>query len=406
MALPYAGALQPDVFDARIKRIRISTLQGRFQKFVAMNAYDTVPKGYTYETTMFRVETDSGVEGIAVGSYTDLRTAAHAALLKPFIGARLSDLYTMSGGKVSGRGPKYQTLLANHRYLDVAFFDIFGKIMSKPLWALIGDLGKQRIPVYDGTIYMSDVWFKDRGIKAVVEECSEAVKSGYCGLKIKLGRGSKWMEQKSGDRRDIDVTLAVREAIGSDVTLMADPNYGYSNRYEAALALMREIRPAKLLFIEEIFPETPALYAKFQGDLRAAHDPCKIAFGEHMKDARTIEPYLVPERVVDIVQYDIRTSGIIDNVAVSRECAGVGATFTTHNWASQLGYITELHLARALGNYGITECDRSTCDVFRVEPEDLREGTVKAPSLPGLGIVVDEDVYRLKQLAGEIMVSS
>lgn len=78
--------------DVKITRIRISTLTGRFPKFVAMNAYDRVPKGDTYTHTLFRFETNTGHEGIAPGVWTNLHTAEYAATLKPLVGARLSDL--------------------------------------------------------------------------------------------------------------------------------------------------------------------------------------------------------------------------------------------------------------------------------------------------------------------------
>ena len=68
---------------AKITRIRISTLQGRFHKFVAMNAYDKTPKGHTYEHSLFRIETDQGVEGVGAGNYSSFATPEAAAAFKP-----------------------------------------------------------------------------------------------------------------------------------------------------------------------------------------------------------------------------------------------------------------------------------------------------------------------------------
>ena len=404
-------AMAPKLFsqapqhDARITRIRLSNLQGRFQKFVAMNAYDTKPKGYTYEHSLIRIETDAGVEGLAPGGYADLCTAAYAGTLKPLIGARLSELYTFSAGRIVGRGTKFAALLSENRFLDCGFYDIAGKLAGKPVWSLIGNEGQERVPVYDSTIYFSDIWFRDRGVATIREDCKEAIASGYAGVKIKLGRGDKWMPRDEGDRRDIEVAMAAREAIGPHTLLMADANYGYRGQYGKALHLMRAVRQARLLWMEEIFPETPELYAQFRKDLTADGDPCKTAFGEHMHNRLMIEPYLSPVRLVDYVQYDIRANGFIDNVAVARNCAAVGAAVDNHNWASQIGYIMSLHMARALGNYGVLECDRSTCEVLHVDTPDPTRGTVPAPSKPGLGISINEDVYKAKQAASEIIIS-
>lgn len=147
-----AALLTPRIFaqkshpDAKIKRIRLSTLQGRFQKFVAMNAYDTKPKGESYEHTLIRIETDAGVEGLAPASYRDLCTAAYAQELKPLIGAKISELYTISNGRIAGRGERFSELLKSNRHLDCAFFDIVGKLAGKPLWMLIGSEGREKFP--------------------------------------------------------------------------------------------------------------------------------------------------------------------------------------------------------------------------------------------------------------------
>jgi L-alanine-DL-glutamate epimerase-like enolase superfamily enzyme len=70
-----------------------------------------------------------------------------------------------------------------------------------------------------------------------------------------------------------------------------------------------------------------------------------------------------------------------------------------------MGYIMSLHMARALGNYGIAECDRSTCAVLKVDTPDPVKGTVPAPSHAGLGISINEDVYRLNNAPTEIVIS-
>jgi L-alanine-DL-glutamate epimerase-like enolase superfamily enzyme len=404
--LPMTIRQRSDAPDAKITRIRLSTLQGRFHKVVAMNSYDDAPKGQTYEHTLIRVETDAGVEGIAPGSYWDLHTPAYARQLQPLIGVRVGDLYAMQDRRVIGRQPAHAEFSQKNRVLDCAFFDILGKLTHQPIWKLIGDEGKEQIPVYDGTAYFSDVMLPDRGVQAVADECAEAARAGYWGVKIKLGRGSKWMRGESGDRRDVEVTLAARKAIGPHMRLMADPNYGYEGRYDDALKLMRAIRPANLLWMEEIFPETVEHYIRFRADLRHEGNSCGIAFGEHMRGPAEIEPYLAPTRLVDFVQYDIRTNNFLDSIAVGRRCAQFGVNIAPHNWASQLGSIMAMHLARALPNCSPVESDRSTCEVLRVEPLHFTSGCVPAPSLSGLGVSIDEDVYRAKLAPSEIVVNA
>ena len=401
-SLPLAAKTQP---TAKIKSIRISTLQGRFHRFVAMNAYDKVPKGHTYEHSLFRIETDQGVEGVGAGNYTNSHTPEFAATIKPLIGANVFDLYQMDQGRITGRAPEFASLLARNRFLDGAFYDIIGKLTARPAWQLIGDSVRERVPAYDGTLYFSDIWFKDRGIRAVLEECEEAAKSGFRGVKIKLGRGDKWMERKAGEERDIAVTNAVRQTIGPDIMLMADPNYGYKGRFDAAWRLLEATRAANLYWMEEILPETVADYSQLKAKLENAGMKTRLAAGEHMRGIHEFDPYLKPKRLMDVLQLDIRQGGFLDNAEVARMAGAAGGVAIPHNWGSHIGVIMGLHLARAIQSVPMVESDRSTCDVLVTDAYKFRQGMFEIPSKPGLAIGIDEDIYALKCKHNEIVVS-
>ena len=388
----------------KITRIRLSKLQGHFHKFVTMNAYDKAPKGRTYEHTLIRIETDEGMEGIGAGTYS-IADKAYADSLRALIGANLSDLYQMDGGRIVARGSRYASLLEKNRHLDGPLFDLIGKQNDRPVWQLIGDSVRERIPIYDSTIYFSDVWFKDRGISAVTDECREAVQSGFRGVKIKLGRGDKWMERKAGDERDIAIVNAVREAIGPDVKFMADPNYGYRGQFEAAWQLMYQTRAANLYWIEEIFPETVEAYTQLQEKMSAAGMKTLIAFGEHARDPNMFAPYLKPKRVVDVLQMDIRQGGFLDNIKIARMAAGAGAAAIQHNWASQIGMIMALHLSKAIENVPMAESDRSSSDVLITDGYRFEQGVMSLPAKPGLAIGIDEQVYERMCKPTEMIVT-
>jgi D-galactarolactone cycloisomerase len=391
---------------ARITRIRIATIQGRFHKFVAMNAYDTAPKGTTYTHSLFRIETDQGVEGIGPGTYTNFATPQAAAAFQPLIGANVFELYRMdSDGRITGRAPAHEALLSSARCLDAALYDLIGKLTGRPAWQLIGDAGRELVPAYDGTLYFSDIWFKDRGIPAVVEECTEAVKGGFAGVKIKLGRGDKWMERKPGEKRDIEVTRAVRDAIGPNVKLMADPNYGYRNRLDAAWQLLDETRDAGLYWMEEILPETVAAYSTLKDKLAGSGMKTLLAAGEHMREPLQFEPYLKPRRLMDVLQMDVRQGGFLDNAEVARMAAAAGSVAIPHNWASQLGMIMGLQLARAVQAVPMVESDRSTCDVLTTDAYRFDKGMFRVPTTPGLSIGINREVYERQCKPSEIIVS-
>jgi D-galactarolactone cycloisomerase len=388
----------------KIKRIRLSKLEGHFQKFVAMNAYDKAPKGRTYEHTLIRMETDAGVEGIGAGTYS-IADGKYAESLKPLIGQNPFDLYRMDAGRIIGRAPVLADLLSKNRHLDGPLFDIIGKLTDRPAWRLIGDSVREKVPLYDSTIYFSDVWFKDRGVEAVTDECREAVQSGFNAIKIKLGRGDKWMERRAGDERDIEVVNRVRETVGPNVRFMADPNYGYRGHFDAAWRLLNETRAANLYWMEEIFPETVESYRQLREKIVGAGMKTLLAAGEHVRDPHVFEPYLKPRRLMDVLQMDIRQGGFLDNLELARLASASGAVAIQHNWASQIGTIMAVHLSKAVEAIPMAESDRSTSDVIQTDGFHFANGGMTVPAKSGLGITIDEKAYELQCKPSEIIVS-
>jgi D-galactarolactone cycloisomerase len=366
---------------AQITQITVANTEGRFHKFVAMNAYDKAPKGHTYLNTVLRVKTNSGVEGAGVMGYP-LPDAEFLAALKTLIGADPLELYPMESGRIVGRNPRYAETLKRYRFLDGPLFDLVGKLTGKAAWQLLGNSARDGVEVYDGTLYFSDIWY-ETGVQAVVDEVEEARRSGYRAVKLKLGRGFKWMNKDAGLRRDIEVVHAVRKAVGPGMRIMADPNNGYRGDREGAWRLMAETAESKLYWMEEIFPEQVEEYTWLKDKMERAGIRTLIADGESVDEAAEFDPYLKPRRLMDVLQSDIRRLGFLDNLAVAKMAEPPGAVVMPHNWGSHTGFLMALHMAKAVKNIPGAENDRSTCDVFVTEGYEFRDGSYTVPDKPG-----------------------
>ena len=145
----------------KIRRIVLTPIQGRFHKFVTVNAYDKAPKGHTYDTTLVRIQTDQGVEGVGTMSY-DLPDDAFLRDIRALLGADPLALYEMESGRVVRRAAPHESLLRKYKHLDSGLFDLIGKLQGVPCWKLLGAAVREKIEVYDGTALFSDVWFRDR----------------------------------------------------------------------------------------------------------------------------------------------------------------------------------------------------------------------------------------------------
>jgi D-galactarolactone cycloisomerase len=388
----------------RITGITLVTIQGRFHKFVAMNSYDEAPKGHTYTNTLIRIVTDLGVEGVGVMGYAG-PDPDYLKGLQQLIGVDPMDVYTLQDGRIVGRSPAFEDLLTRHMHLDGPLFDLIGKLSEKPAWKLLGDAARDRIEAYDGTLYFSDIWFKDRGVRAVLEEAEEAVKSGYTGLKFKVGRGWKWMPHQAGLQRDIEVLRAAREAVGTQVKVLADANNGYRDDFDGAWRLMSETKDVNLYWMEEIFPESVPLDIQLRRRMAEAGIRTLIADGENLREPGALAPYLKSPRVFDVVQMDIRVGGFLANRELARMAGAAGAVAVPHNWASQVGKFMGLHLAKAVSQVAAAEDDRSTCDVLVATGYEFKNGVYSVSDAPGLGIRIDPAVYRDKYQRGETAIA-
>ncbi|HYM10296.1 MAG TPA: enolase C-terminal domain-like protein, partial [Bryobacterales bacterium] len=324
----------PAAGRAKITRITITPIVGRFHKTVAMNS-SSQPNGDTYKTYLLRVFTDQGVSGTGT-LYYPAPDQAMLEALRTLVGANVFDLYRIEARRIRGVAPAHQDVMTRYRFVDSALFDLIGQLFHVPCYELLGEPVRERMEVYDGTLYFSDVMRPEKGIAAVVAEAEESVRAGYRGMKMKVGRNYKWIPGLAGVERDIEVVNAVRKAIGPDRKLMADANNGYRGQFDLAWRFLSETQKSNLFWIEEIFPQDVANYTRLREKMHQAGMKTLIADGEDMNSADELKPYLHP-LLIDVAQLDIRRMGFLADREVAKLSAASGGICIPHNWASQIG---------------------------------------------------------------------
>ena len=96
--------------------------------------------------------------------------------------------------------------------IDIALWDLKGKAIGRPVWALLGGALRQRVPAYVTGFYYRDGERPDD----VVREAAMYLEQGYRRIKLKIEPG--W---------DVAPVAAVRERFGDDVLLQVDANTAY-----------------------------------------------------------------------------------------------------------------------------------------------------------------------------------
>jgi len=97
--------------------------------------------------------------------------------------------------------------------VDIAIWDLIGKITKKPVFKLLGGRTKEKIPVYASKLY-------SQPIKDLQQEAEKYVKEGFTMFKMRFGWGPK--DGISGMKKNLELVEAVREVVGYDTDLMLE----------------------------------------------------------------------------------------------------------------------------------------------------------------------------------------
>jgi L-alanine-DL-glutamate epimerase-like enolase superfamily enzyme len=135
-------------------------------------------------------------------------------------------------------------------------------------------------------------------------------------------------------------------------------------------------------------------YSRLKDKITASGMKTLCADGENFGHPEQFLPYLRPRRLIDILQLDIRRGGFFGNRAVARLGEPVGAKTVPHNWASQIGVLMALHLAKVTESAPLVEDDRSKLDILVVKGYEFHNGVYSVSNEPGLAIHVDANLYR------------
>lgn len=271
--------------------------------------------------------------------------------------------------------------------LDIALHDLAGVILGQPVWKMLGAAAPKLHPVYSGMIYFDDLHPVEApaGIDQVLRNCAADRAYGYRQLKIKIGRGGKWMPPAEGLRRDIDVVRAIARAF-PDCALLVDGNDGFTA--DALIAFLQGVEGVPLFWIEEPFVENEAEWRKVHAWTRAnGRAATLLADGEQNNNYPLLEKLesdgVLNVRLCDIVSYGFtRWRELMPRLVATRTQA------SPHAWGSGLKTVYAAHLVGALGNSPTLE--GVTCSHEHVDFGEnvLRDGKLQLSTKPGFGLAL------------------
>ncbi|MEJ1154667.1 mandelate racemase/muconate lactonizing enzyme family protein [Microbacterium marmarense] len=273
--------------------------------------------------------------------------------------------------------------------VDIALWDLFGKIVNQPLYQLIGGAFRESVPVYGYGMMLT----RGEGLgERMAEDAKKIRDSGYAATKMKIGLGVD---------RDIELVAAVRESIGLDFDLMVDANHCYD--VTQAMRVGKALGELDVAWFEEpVAPEDRDGYRRLRDNLDVP-----IAGGE-AEFTRWGWRDLLDGQCVDIAQPEVcALGGVSEYLKVRTLAHSRFIPVVNHVWGSALAVTLNIHLLVAMPDMPgglfprepMLELD-TTPNRFRDEllanPLNLQEtirrvGVVAPPSGPGLGVEIDRD---------------
>ena len=221
-------------------------------------------------------------------------------------------------------------LVAAISAIDIALWDLRGKLLGQPVSTLLGGRRREDVRGYATGLYFTE---SDDQVGALVDEAQRYVEQGFSAIKMKVGLGVE---------TDLRHARAVRQAIGADIELMVDANHAYS--LSEALSLARQIEPLGISFFEE--PLSPEDYDGYRELRQRTSIP--IAGGECEYLLAGFRQ-LLSLRCVDIAQPDICAAGGLTEV---KRITALASAFHTniipHSWGTGIAFAAGLHLVSTL----------------------------------------------------------
>jgi L-alanine-DL-glutamate epimerase-like enolase superfamily enzyme len=289
-------------------------------------------------------------------------------------GARLN---SSSGQPHFGGGVRPQ-IMAAIAGIDIALWDLKGKLLGQPVWRLLGG-GNPAVAAYASGGYYGPEG--EAAIDGLVEEMGSYAALGYPAIKMKVGG--------LPIAADVERVRAVRDGVGADVAILLDANQAYD--VPTAIAAARAFRPYGIGWFEEPVHWYDSVFGLAQVS-RAIDIPTASGESElHRWGCRD----LIEHAGIRIMQFDCtRAGGVTEWLKVAAYAAAHGVAMAPHHDAQIHG-----HLVAAVPNGYMLEVfpnplrDPLWEELFTGRPR-VTQGVLRLPDSPGFGFGLNPEGMR------------
>ncbi|HEU4391864.1 MAG TPA: mandelate racemase/muconate lactonizing enzyme family protein [Blastocatellia bacterium] len=268
--------------------------------------------------------------------------------------------------------------------IDIALWDILGKVTGLPLWQLLGGKRKDRIRLYSSIGGGSQAKVQEQVAKAI-----ESVHNGFTALKMRMDWSSRSVDVDP--KKDWEIVSTTRKEVGDKIDLGYDANNGLS--VSTAIRLGRRFQDElNVIHYEEPIAQTD--YAGYVEVCAALDMP--VAAGEH-EYTRWQFRDLIERAKVDILQPDlVKCCGLSEAIRIANLAQTYNKILVPHQTQPTIGTMVNVHFLACFDNSSRAQeynySPKNSEQLWRLFKQDFspKSGYITVPEGPGLGLELDE----------------
>lgn len=364
-----------------------------------------------FDWNIIKIYTNVGVAGIGE-SYRGGKVTEIMEYMKRFlIGENPLDverLFNRMIQEMSGHGGTTGKVVTAASGIEIALWDVTGKILDVPVYQLLGGKYRDKIRIYcdchAGEAYETDHGYHDPAEdkvytpEAYAEEAERVLDMGFTALKFDLDidHHDNYPDPYNGrvSNAALDhkqkIVAKVRDTIGTSIDLAFDVHWDYT--VESAKRLSRKLEPYDLLWLEDLVP--PENMEAQSSVTEMVETP--IATGENRFRVHEFKDLLYGNKV-DIITPDPTTcGGLSETKAIANRAKENYIPVAPHNVCSPIGTMACSHLCASIPNFLLLEYHSLEVDwwddLHNNNKDLIEDGYIHVPEKAGLGIELDEDV--------------
>jgi len=337
---------------------------------------------------LVRIQTDAGIDGIGLAtSYTPIEAAIHAfrsGIADLIVGADAlapealyQKLFALTWQRLSHEKRwTREAIVRVSAAVDIALWDIVGKVANLPLWRLFGGY-RNEVPCYVTCAYYRD----GKTLSELKDEMQMLKGQGHRGFKAKAGGVTL--------KQDMERLALVREVIGEDKDLMVDVNRGWD--LATAIEGARLLEPLKPRWLEE-----PVRWADDRRELKLLSQKTRIPLsaGESELTAYGCRA-LLEEDAIQILQFDCTMmGGFTEGRKLAALCELNHVQVAPHHDCFIHAHIVAASPAGAIvESFTDPERDPLQAELFE-DPPRIANGVLTLKEAPGLGLTLSEPALK------------